>query len=231
MAVIWLEGLPGAGKSTLAKALAEKLGYELSLEPVEDALLAKFYSDPKRWAFTLQVSMASHRCRMHQVAASHGNVILDRGLPGDEVFARTHMAAGTMPMAEWAIYSELYYALLTQSPAPDVMVFLDVSTATALRRIRKRGRACEEGIDLAYLEELRYSYGRMLADFREGRHPWSDRTRIVRIGWDLDDGDAQALTDRVVEVASLDSFCVRDRPVATDDHSPIRPSPAGMPLR
>lgn len=217
MAVIWVEGLPGAGKSTLAKALAEKLGYELVPEPVNDGLLADFYAQPKRWAFTLQVSMASHRCRMHQVAASYGNAILDRGLPGDAVFARAHLTAKTMTMREWAAYCEMYFALLDQSPAPDVMVFLDVSVATALQRIRKRGRPYEESIDLAYLEELRYSYGRMLADFREGRHPWAKRTRLAQVGWDCDDGDSKALADRVVTLADLAPSLVQSRLTTAND--------------
>ena len=49
--------LLGAGKSTLATKLAEKMGLPCFYEPVADnAYLADFYRDPSRYSFPLQVS-------------------------------------------------------------------------------------------------------------------------------------------------------------------------------
>jgi deoxyadenosine/deoxycytidine kinase len=58
-----LPGVPavaGAGKSTLAKALAEKLGLPVYYEPVVDNVyLADFYGDMAKYAFQLQVTVCS----------------------------------------------------------------------------------------------------------------------------------------------------------------------------
>ena len=47
--LIWVEGIIGAGKSSLGKRLAEELNFRLMEEPVEEnPFLEKFYDDPKR---------------------------------------------------------------------------------------------------------------------------------------------------------------------------------------
>lgn len=55
---ISISGLIGAGKSTLATKLAEKMGLPCFYEPVMDnEYLADFYKDPARYSFPLQVKM------------------------------------------------------------------------------------------------------------------------------------------------------------------------------
>lgn len=54
---ISISGLIGAGKSTLATKLAEKMELPCFYEPVMDnAYLGDFYRDPARYSFPLQVS-------------------------------------------------------------------------------------------------------------------------------------------------------------------------------
>ena len=54
---ISISGLIGAGKSTLATKLAEKMDLPCFYEPVIDnAYLGDFYRDPARYSFPLQVS-------------------------------------------------------------------------------------------------------------------------------------------------------------------------------
>lgn len=53
---ISISGLIGAGKSTLATKLAEKMNLPCFYEPVIDnTYLADFYKDPARYSFPLQV--------------------------------------------------------------------------------------------------------------------------------------------------------------------------------
>lgn len=54
---ISISGLIGAGKTTLATKLAEKMSLPCFYEPVMDnAYLSDFYRDPSRYSFPLQAS-------------------------------------------------------------------------------------------------------------------------------------------------------------------------------
>lgn len=61
-AYISLSGLIGAGKSTLARALAKQLGMEVYYEPVEDNVyLEDFYKDMRAHSFAMQVWLLNKR--------------------------------------------------------------------------------------------------------------------------------------------------------------------------
>lgn len=53
---ITISGILGAGKSTLATALAEKLGLPVFYEPVKNNVyLEDFYKDISKYAFPMQI--------------------------------------------------------------------------------------------------------------------------------------------------------------------------------
>lgn len=59
---ISISGLIGAGKSTLAAALAAALDMDVYFEPVEDNVyLEDFYRDMGRYAFAMQVWLLNKR--------------------------------------------------------------------------------------------------------------------------------------------------------------------------
>lgn len=60
---ISISGLIGAGKTTLATKLGEKMNLPCFYEPVIDnTYLADFYKDPARFSFPLQVSFSCRLC-------------------------------------------------------------------------------------------------------------------------------------------------------------------------
>ena len=64
---IGISGLIGAGKSTLAAALAKEMNLPVHYEPVIDNVYLKdFYSDLKKYAFPLQVYLLNKRFRQQQ---------------------------------------------------------------------------------------------------------------------------------------------------------------------
>jgi len=64
---IGISGLIGAGKTTLAEALAKKLDLPVNYEPVIDNVyLADFYGDMKKYAFPLQVFLLNKRFKQQQ---------------------------------------------------------------------------------------------------------------------------------------------------------------------
>ena len=64
---IGISGVIGAGKTTLAEALAAKLGLPVQYEPVIDNIYLKdFYVDMEKYAFPLQVYLLNKRFKQQQ---------------------------------------------------------------------------------------------------------------------------------------------------------------------
>lgn len=64
---IAIEGVIGAGKTTLAQMLSEKLGARLVLERFEEnPFLPKFYEDPEHYAFQTQIFFLLSRYKQQQ---------------------------------------------------------------------------------------------------------------------------------------------------------------------
>ena len=67
-----IEGNIGVGKTTLARALAERLGYKAFLEPaLENPFLERFYADPHKYALKLQFWIFRQRYRTFLEAVKH----------------------------------------------------------------------------------------------------------------------------------------------------------------
>lgn len=192
--IIWIEGIIGAGKSTLTLKLAKQLNLRPIMEPVDDNLyLTPFYKDPKRWAFPLQIELMGRRYAMQQLAAyealaegGYKGAILDRGLPGDRVFARMHMLAGNIHELEFGTYERWFDIMTSSLRVPSLIMFLDVDPEVALERIQKRARSAETAITLDYLQALRKGYLDLLIEIESGQHAWSAGMAVQRIPWNVD---------------------------------------------
>lgn len=191
-AIVWVEGLIGSGKTTLTQALAKQLNYREILEPVADTrYLEQFYMCPRRWAFPFQMDMLFKRWELHQLATYEAltgtGAILDRGMPGDMVFAEMHFHAGNIHQLEWETYQRMYRSLMSNvTLLPKVLVYLDVEPKTAYERVKKRGRTSEVHLTLDYLVELRQMYERLLDRIESGKHEWAAGITIQKIDWDYD---------------------------------------------
>ena len=190
--IVWVEGLLGVGKTTLAQLMGTELDYRQILEPVEgNEYLQLFYADQKRWAFAFQMDMLFRRWELHQLATYEAlcgrGAILDRGMPGDMVFAEMHYEAGNISTPEWNTYQRMYRSLASRiAVTPRVMLFLDVAPEAAMSRVAKRARDSEHGMSLAYLVDLREHYLSMLNRIEKGTHPWASGTQVIRVDWNHD---------------------------------------------
>lgn len=189
--VIWVEGLIGAGKSTMAASLAKSLGLRAFHEPVDsNPYLERFYKEPKRWAFPMQMHLMHERHAMQKEAAyastrGFGSV-LDRGMPGDRVFCKLHMLAGNIDELEWQTYEKAYEVMACSLTAPSLLIFLDVEPDVALERVKVRARGAEVGITLKYLQDLRKGYLDLMCEVESGVHSWSRGMEVKRIAWNSD---------------------------------------------
>lgn len=148
-----LEGQIGSGKSTFAKAWVEQHAeYTLLEEPLPRALLSAFYNDGAEYGFPFQMVMLTYRL----VQAAHGHMaqpcVVDRGLLGDMSFALASRRLGLTSRGKFDIYLETMKELRTANSAPRQLLYLHKSTSDCKQRIASRGRASEQGIDVAYLQ-------------------------------------------------------------------------------
>jgi deoxyadenosine/deoxycytidine kinase len=192
--ILWIEGIIGAGKSTLADRLAEMLGMRAIHEPVEtNPYLEPFYADPKRWAWGMQLHLMVCRYGLQKLAVGeaisggqYAGVILDRGLPGDRVFAKLHVRAGNIHPLEWETYEAFYNIMACDLRPPSLIVFLDVDPRVAHERVLRRGRRAEAAVTLDYLKQLHQGYLDLLAEIESGDHAWSRGMQVLRWPWNVD---------------------------------------------
>ena len=192
MSYVAIEGLIGAGKSTVSKYIADKCNWMLLEEPVEaNPVLPLFYKDPKRYAFSMQIFMLHWRYRQQQVAGhSHIPCVLDRSLPGDRVFAKLLTKYGSMNSVEWDVYEQCYNSMSMVRP-PFMIVYLEVDPKTAYERIRKRNRSIESGITLEYLQDLDREYKILMETIESGKHAWSRGISLITFPWEGDYTDLE----------------------------------------
>ncbi len=155
-----VEGPIGAGKTSLARRLAESLSAELVLEQAEEnPFLERFYRNPRAGAFPTQLHFLFQRARQLQQLRQQDLFepvrVADYLLEKDRLFARV-----TLDDEEYALYEQVYGRLALDAPVPDLVVYLQAPVEVLLERIAKRGIKYEQYIDRAYLERLLEAYTR-----------------------------------------------------------------------
>ena len=166
--VIAVEGTVGAGKTTLINVLKDELGYEAYYElsdPMIENFLPSYYENKARWAFTLQVLFLITRYEQIKKAQSQGNVILDRSIFGDIIFASMLYKSGMMNDHEFMVYKRIYNSLISSIKPPTLMIYIKVPTDLAIERIRVRNRSYELITDYSYWHKLNAEYERYFANF------------------------------------------------------------------
>jgi deoxyguanosine kinase len=162
-----VEGPIGCGKTSLAQKLAHRLDATLLLEdPKANPFLPQFYRDMRRYALPTQLFFLFQRVglieALKQPDLFDSRTIADFALGKDPVFARL-----TLDDAEFQLYSRIYEHVKPQAPAPDLVIYLQASVDTLVRRVRKRGNPMESAIDDDYLRRLSEAYTRYFLDYDE----------------------------------------------------------------
>lgn len=166
---IAVEGLIGAGKTTLAKRLAAEWDAETVLEEFEDnPFLPSFYQDPARHAFSLELSFLAQR--YHQLKRVGERSLFQPATVADYSIGKSLIFAGvTLPPDEHALFRDLYSIMYAGLPKPELLVYLHLPMATVRDRIRSRGRSYEQRISEEYLGQLQERYLDHLRKLDAGR--------------------------------------------------------------
>jgi deoxyadenosine/deoxycytidine kinase len=185
---IAIEGPIGAGKSSLARRLAERVDAELLLErPGENPFLARFYEDMERYALPTQLFFLFQRIaqlrELAQLSLFSHLTVADFLLDKDPLFARL-----TLGPEELALYQRIYDALRPQAPRPDLVIYLQAQPETLAARVRKRAVAYEDGVAAEYLAALAESYSRFFYHYADAPVLIvnSERLNFVESDRDLD---------------------------------------------
>lgn len=201
--IIILEGNISAGKSTLAGRLGKQLGYRVFFEPTTtNPYLERYYKEPKVWGFEMQMWLLRQRfdtfieALKYNVTTGNG-VILDRSVWSDMVFAQKNHMDGNITDAQYAEYQAVRERMVAHLEAPHIVLYLDVSPEECFYRIHKvRGRACESGIPLEYLQGLDICYRNFLVDMSKRG------SAIVRVPWENFGSESELATSvRGVELS------------------------------
>lgn len=199
-AIILVEGIIGAGKTTLCSRLHDvfkeaSIPVKFFEEEINGDLLNLFLSDMKKYAFTFQMTMMANRQKIYLAAQDfsrreNGISIIDRSFYGDLAFATMHMEKGNISDKEWNVYKSVFSSIGLEQPSN--IIYLDVTPETALDRIKTRNRGLEtSSYTLEYLQELDTSYKISMEECD---------THIQYIDWN----DSRTLTDDEILVLCED---------------------------
>ncbi len=155
---IAIEGVIGAGKTSLANKLAERTNANLILEEFEtNPFLAKFYDDRKRYAFQTQMFFLVNRFKQQQELNQEDLfsdfIVSDYIFEKDNIFAYMNLSGD-----ELKLYEALFPLLQRDLRKPDLVIFLQASSDRLMYNIKKRNRKIEKNIAKSYIRELSEAY-------------------------------------------------------------------------
>lgn len=166
---IAIEGNIGAGKTSLASKIAQDFNAQLVLERFKDnPFLPKFYEDPTRYAFPLEMSFLADRYQqlledIGQLNLFKELIVSDYDLNKSLIFAKI-----TLTQVEFLLYKKLYNLMNADITRPDRYIYLYQNTEQLLINIEKRGRDYERNIEASYLQKVNAGYLEFLKSQPEG---------------------------------------------------------------
>ncbi len=156
---IAIEGNIGAGKTSLATQIANDFNAKLILERFkENPFLPKFYKEPERYAFPLEMSFLADRYQQLLEDITQLDLFKECMIADYDAYKSLIFAKITLQEEEFVLYKKLFQFMHKELPKPDMYVYLYQNTERLLKNIKKRGRAFEKGIEAEYLQKINQGY-------------------------------------------------------------------------
>lgn len=154
---IALDGPIGVGKTSLVELLARRFSGTKVLEGIDNPFLPEFYKNKKGAAFQTQLFFLLSRYQQQREIAQMdlfaSPVISDYSFPKDKIFAFLNLND-----SELLIYERLYNLLAESVPKPDLVIYLQGSLETCMKRVKKRALSFEKAISAEYVRQLIEAY-------------------------------------------------------------------------
>jgi deoxyadenosine/deoxycytidine kinase len=169
---IALAGNIGVGKTTAGNLMQAELGYTFFEEPVKNnRFLTPYYTDMKRWAYTLQMEFLHKRTKyINNINATGKNAATER-IPREdrEIFAVLLQQMGCLTDDEFSLYNDHYEYYNKNTRQPDLIIYLENHNEKMLleRILHVRRREEEKGITTAFLRQLNKLYSKYPAICKE----------------------------------------------------------------
>ncbi len=155
---IAIEGVIGAGKTSLAQRIAHYLPAQLVVEKFEEnPFLPKFYEDPQRYGFQTQLFFLLSRYKQQQELIQadlfHRFLVTDYIFEKDKIFAYLNLEDD-----ELKLYETVMNSIEHNVPTPDLVVYIQSSVQRLMANIRLRGRDFEKNMSEQYIKDLNEAY-------------------------------------------------------------------------
>ena len=150
---IAIEGILKSGKTKLANSLAQKIGGRVIFDRLENPYIKDFYDEKEGAALLAQLVFLVNRnyqqSRLMQRDLFEERVICDYIIEKDKIYAYQ-----TLTDDELIVYEKIYSILADRVARPDLIIYLQISLPSLLKRIAKEGSALEKNISEKYLEDI-----------------------------------------------------------------------------
>ena len=151
---IAVEGPIRAGKSTLARILADTLHARRIVEPVHNPFLDRFYQGQPGMGFATQMWFLMERYEQQREIEDFSTpVVADYLFEKDKIFAYINLTD-----AELDLYNRYYQQFRAEIPTPELVIYLQASPEALQQRIRRKGVSGERAISEKYVEQVAAAY-------------------------------------------------------------------------
>jgi len=158
---ICIEGNLGAGKTTLAKALANKLESHLILETFRNnPFLKDLYADKIESKFPAEVFFLMERFEQLSTEIFDKNdlIIADYLIDKTSLFAAINLEA-----KEKKLFQRIFSTVKNQITTPHALIFIEQTPEEAFKHVKSRGRKLEDEVSLEYLTFVNNQYLKLIS--------------------------------------------------------------------
>lgn len=169
LSYIAVEGVIGAGKTSVASLLAQRLNARLILENFEEnPFLEKFYHKPEEYAFRTQMFFLLERYsqlqELHQKDLFQSYVVSDYIFEKDKIFAYLNLSDD-----ELKIYEQIVQGLDRNIVVPDLVIYLQSPVTRLMENINRRKREIEKEISEEYIDNLNDAYNYFFSRYKAAK--------------------------------------------------------------